>query len=214
MKRSVIDMKDAIDRMRAGIVIISLCFIVLGIALIMWPNTSLQLIVYFLGAIILCYGVAKIINYNVQNGEFKNGFDLIVGIVFSVLGLLMVFFSDSVIELLTYIFGFYICVDGAINIQKSFDLKKFESGLWKFCLVLGSVTLVVGILFLCKPFDAANTLVIMMGIMFIYDGVVNLIMVMALKHARKKFEKSVAENVIDADVTENYIEDDSSDEDK
>ena len=195
-------MSKIFNRLRSGLIAISIVFIVLGIALIIWPNTSMDIIVYLMGAIVLVAGLLKVISYLKSEQSFKSIYEIIEGTIFLIAGLMMVFFSEQVIQIMTYIFGIYICFDGIMNLQKGFEFKKLDYHPWKIVLPIGAITLVIGIIFLCHPFNAMEMLVLMMGVVLVYDGVINLYIAFCARQVIKTYGEFNEEDIIDEDPIE------------
>lgn len=198
-------MKQSLNRLRVGMVAASIAFIILGSVLIMWPETSLQLIVYIVGALVLIMGIMRMIGYIKADSEYRNFLQVIESIVFVAMGLMMIFYKAEVINLITYIFGFYIVIDGLINIMEAFQLKSIDFSQWKVVVWIGIITAVIGGVFLLKPLSSRDAIAIFMGALLIYDGLVNLYVAYCAHKVTKYFDsemKRVKNDIIDVEAIE------------
>ena len=67
--------------------------------------------------------------------------------------------------------GIIILLHGVNNLNQTIKLCKGQYDKWWIGLILGLVTVGFGILLICNPFAAIDTLVRAIGIFLVYDGV-------------------------------------------
>lgn len=158
-------------KMRMSYLITAILFIVSGIILITWPQTTLDIICYGLGALILIYGAFQIYTY-VKGRAEKLGYhmNLISGLIACGIGLFMLLKSEIVISILPFIVGFTLLLDSLLKFKHAYDLKKVHYEGFKWIFVLGSFTLLLACLLMYNPFDAATSMVMFMGICLVVDG--------------------------------------------
>lgn len=61
-------MKEKVKRIKFNFVVAAILYIVLGLVLLLWPDTSSSVICYAIGAVLLIYGVIGITAVLVQPG--------------------------------------------------------------------------------------------------------------------------------------------------
>lgn len=79
-----------------------------------------------------------------------------------------------VVNLIFGIFGILILADALFKIQISVDAKKFGLSLWWRILLVAILTGVLGFLLLMRPFEAAEVMMILVGVALLFEGILNL----------------------------------------
>lgn len=153
----------------------SLLFVILGICLIIWPDCSLKLFCTLIGIMLIAYGCIKIVGYFSKDYyclAFR--FDLAFGILLIAVGAIIIARREQVVNLIFAIFGILTLADALFKIQMSMDAKRFGLSLWWRILVVAVLTGILGVLLLIRPFDAAEIMMILVGVSFLFEGILNL----------------------------------------
>lgn len=151
--------------------ILAIGYVVFGIILIMYPDVTGTILCSALGICACIYGVIKIIAYLL--GREHSGFfriDLIIGVVFTSLGVFALLQPVVVLSILPVMMGIVIFLDGITKLQRSLTLHKMGYSHWWIILILAIVTACLGLFLIFKPFEVAEMMIIFLGISFILDG--------------------------------------------
>ena len=158
-----------------GYIIMSLLFVILGICLIIWPDCSLKLFCTLIGIMLIAYGCIKIVGYFSKDYYcLAFQFDLAFGILLIAVGAIIIARREQVVNLIFAIFGILTLEDALFKIQMSMDAKRFGLSLWWRILVVAVLTGILGVLLLIRPFDAAEIMMILVGVSFLFEGILNL----------------------------------------
>ena len=158
-----------------GYIIMSLLFVILGICLIIWPDCSLKLFCTLIGIMLIAYGCIKIVGYFSKDYYcLAFQFDLAFGILLIAVGAIIIARREQVVNLIFAIFGILTLADALFKIQMSMDAKRFGLSLWWRILVVAVLTGILGVLLLIRPFDAAEIMMILVGVSFLFEGILNL----------------------------------------
>ena len=158
-----------------GYIIMSLLFVILGICLIIWPDCSLKLFCTLIGIMLIAYGCIKIVGYFSKDYYcLAFQFDLAFGILLIAVGAIIIARREQVVNLIFAIFGILTLADALFMIQMSMDAKRFGLSLWWRILVVAVLTGILGVLLLIRPFDAAEIMMILVGVSFLFEGILNL----------------------------------------
>ena len=158
-----------------GYIIMSLLFVILGICLIIWPDCSLKLFCTLIGIMLIAYGCLKIGGYFSKDYYcLAFQFDLAFGILLIAVGAIIIARREQVVNLIFAIFGILTLADALFKIQMSMDAKRFGLSLWWRILVVAVLTGILGVLLLIRPFDAAEIMMILVGVSFLFEGILNL----------------------------------------
>lgn len=190
-----------IRSIKTGFIAVSAALIALGLWLFVCPGVSSATICVVLGTVSVLYGIIKLLGY-FSNDLYRLAFqfDLAVGILSIILGLLLILRPDAVLSFLPTVIGVFILVDSILRFQTSIDAKHFGMDKWWSILLISCVGAVLGVLLLFRPFESALAMIRLIGLTLMIDGVENLV---TCAYTVKVPRRSAADpNVIDADFTE------------
>ena len=155
--------------------LVSIFYILAGIILIVWPDIAVKIVCYIISAVLLIYGLIRILIYlrSVNTRRYFQ-FDLVVGIITIAFGLFILFKPVLFVSLLPFAIGLCILFDSIIKFQNAFDLKHAGLLYWQIPLAISIITAILGLMLVINPFGATVTLVRCMGIFFIVDGLANI----------------------------------------
>ena len=160
---------------KSGMMLLSIAYIVIGMMLLIIPQTSLLWICYAFGAVVLITGIVCLIQYARLRGTgFTAPFMLVGGVITAGLGVFTLAKPQVVASFLPIVFGIFIVVDGLSRIGSAIDLAKRKGQKWWVLLLLSIVSVALGILLVLHPFGAAVSVVMVCGILLIVEGAMNL----------------------------------------
>ena len=155
-------------------IVMSLLFCVLGIFLMAKPKSSVKMLCVLMGIMLILYGAIKISGYFTRDAfclAFQ--FDLAFGILLMAVGVIMIARKNFAVDLIFSVFGILILADALFKIQMSVDAKRFGLALW-WILLIALVTGVIGVLVFIRPFEAAATMMALVGFSILLEGILNL----------------------------------------
>ena len=160
---------------KSGTMLLSIAYIVIGMMLLIMPQTSLLWICYAFGAVVLITGIVCLIQYaRIRGTGFTAPFMLVGGVITAGLGIFTLAKPQVVASFLPIVFGIFIVVDGLSRIGSAIDLAKRKGQKWWVLLLLSIVSVALGILLVLHPFGAAVSVVMVCGILLIVEGAMNL----------------------------------------
>ena len=192
-------LNNRIKAAKTGYIIISILLCVLGIVLIAVPDFSVTLLCVLGGGIMMLFGLVKIIGYcskDLYRLAFQ--FDLAFGILFVVLGFILIIRTDAMVNLICIVMGICVLADALLKIQISIDSRAFGIKKWWLILAMAILTGVAGFLLIFRPSESIQIIMILFGIVLITEGMLNLITILiAVKIIRHQMPE-----VIDAEYCE------------
>ena len=192
-------LNNRIKAAKIGYIIISILLCVLGIVLIAVPDFSVTLLCVLGGGIMMLFGLVKIIGYcskDLYRLAFQ--FDLAFGILFVVLGFILIIRTDAMVNLICIVMGICVLADALLKIQISIDSRAFGIQKWWLILAMAILTGVAGFLLIFRPSESIQIIMILFGIVLITEGVLNLTTILtAVKIIRHQMPE-----VIDAEYCE------------
>ena len=149
--------------------VMTICLIALGAALLFMPQLGLKTMCMLYGVFLILYGVTKLSGYFAKDlFQLAFQFDLALGIVSIVLGIIIIKKTEYIIEILSTAIGIFMLVDGAFKIQTAVEAKRFGIENWWLILVMS---------FAVTPFETAGMIVRLIGLNLSLDGILNLFVV-------------------------------------
>lgn len=183
-------MKDLWKKFQVGAIAVSVCMLVLGIVMLVWPEISAMTVCVILGILCAAAGVYKLVRY------FRLGFagvffrfDLGAGILYILAGLLLLIHPQNATAILPMAAGIYILFGSVMDIQISVEMHRFGLGNWVLSLILGILDACLGFWLLFNPFSGAAALMIAVGICLIIGSVQNLYSVFCINKAVRDSKK-------------------------
>ena len=165
-------MNKILSAINRGNTIAALIFLVLGLCLIIFPETSGTVICYVAAAALLLDGIRHVVCYfRGEMSEALSGYDLALGACEILLGLFILIRPAIMLTLLPLCLGAALLVSGVIRLQRAFDLHRAGFNAWKTVLIMGSLVALLGLLMLINPFGAAKVLMIMLGISMVINAI-------------------------------------------
>ena len=160
---------------KSGMMLLSIAYIIIGMMLLIMPQTSLLWICYAFGAVVLVTGIVCLIQYaRIRGTGFTAPFMLVGGVITAGLGTFTLAKPQVVASFLPVVFGIFILVDGLSRVGTAIDLAKRKGQKWWMLLLLSVVSVALGVLLVLHPFDAAVSVVMVCGILLIVEGALNL----------------------------------------
>ena len=103
----------------------SLLLGIFGTVLLIWPNTSMNVICTLLGVLMVVFGVSKIVGY-FFNVSYHIGFqfDLALGLFALLFGILFLTHPGAILSITWVLVGIYEIVESVFKIQTAMDARQ------------------------------------------------------------------------------------------
>lgn len=174
------------------LIALSILMILTGILAIAMPGISSVTFTLILGWLLLFNGVVRIVNSFRSKPIRGFWFSLIVGILYVIAGLIVVFNPVEAVLALTWLFGFMLIFEGIVTIISAFVNKTGRSLSWLLVLD-GVITLILGILVLSQwPVSAIWLIGLYIGISILMSGLSLLLIALATRREISQAEATPA----------------------
>lgn len=158
--------------------ILTICLILVGAVLLIAPGIALDVECIIFGIYMIIYGAVKIMGYFAKDAyQLAFQFDLALGIVIAIVGIVFVCRTARVVQLLSTCIGIVMLVDATFKIQTSIDSKRFGISRWWLMLILAVIVAAIGILLILMPGETTRLMVRLIGLNLCMDGILNLVIV-------------------------------------
>jgi len=166
---------DFIKELKRSYFIGAILYVLLGIVLLCFPQTTLRTICYAISAILVIVGIGYLISY-VRNDTIKSyqRNDFVVGLSVIVIALFIAIKSDLIISLLPIFLGMAIIISSIVKLQHSIDLMRVKYAGWWGVLLIAFSSAALGLVLVVHPFAAATTMVRVIGLSTIWNGLTDI----------------------------------------
>ncbi len=192
-------MKDFFKNIQRNTILTFAGFVLLGVLLIIFPDIIANVAGYIIGAVLIGFGVTKIISYFRPDGVRTGVFGMVIGIISSLVGIYIISRPDVVANFFVSVFGVIILINGAVKTRNAMNLKRAGISNWWSALVPGVISLILGIIFVISPDIAHDIMMRLLGGVLIFEGISDLWTILAFSAQRKKNEKR--KNEIEGEYT-------------
>ena len=156
---------------KAGLFLVSLAYASIGILLLVDVYNNIVLVFNVLAVFLMVAGLMSIFSYFFLQIEerFKRN-DFVVGMILILLGVVLFCGKNRLVDFSSFIFGICIAISGIFNFQDALDAQKMNVNNVGLFVIIGILTLGLGILVLVNPFYDPFSLFIVIGISLIICG--------------------------------------------
>ena len=169
--RSVTPMRIA----KIGYIVMSVMFCIAGALFIALPDISITMIGISMGIAMIVFGIVKLVGYFSRDlFRLAFQFDLELGILLLVLGLIVLIRPDDLMTFICIALGISILTDGLFKVQIALDSKRFGIKSWWVILALAVVAGTIGVFLIFRSAKSAKFLTVLLGVSILAEGILNL----------------------------------------
>ena len=169
--RSVTPMRIA----KIGYIVMSVMFCIAGALFIALPDISITMIGISMGIAMIVFGIVKLVGYFSRDlFRLAFQFDMELGILLLVLGLIVLIRPDDLITYICIVLGISILTDGLFKVQIALDSKRFGIKSWWVILALAVVAGTIGVFLIFRSAKSAQFLTVLLGVSILAEGILNL----------------------------------------
>ncbi|HUZ60406.1 MAG TPA: DUF308 domain-containing protein [Hanamia sp.] len=149
-----------------------LIFIFLGIYILRFPVSGMLGLIVYGGLLLLLSGII-IISFAITTRKTNPNWTWQIGEGFLdiIIALILLLNIGLTVITLPYVFAFFGMLTGIFWEMESFYFKRNNYRYWPIALFAGLFSILIGILIFYRPMLAALTIIAIIGIMFIVQGI-------------------------------------------
>ncbi len=188
---------EKLKSLKWNYIIEALITVVIGIALIVRPQGSLEIMAKALAVLLTLAGIVMIISYfaHKERSVLMSG-GLALGIAIAAIGVWIFLNPSPFIDFVPRLFGVFIIASGLTNLSQTLSLIRYRYGLWWLSLIFGILTIGFGAVLLVNPKFVENMLVTLIGVFLVFDGATNIWTVSRVS----KFARGVDQAIKDSEA--------------
>jgi len=154
---------------------LSLLFIIIGLFLFIKPDTTVSIISYTIGLILIVNGLIEVYRYIKENDIYNIfSFRLSYGVLLIIAGIFMFIKPNLLSSLFPIILGVWIIINSINKFQYSLILKKSNNKDYLYTILISILSFIWGIILLCNPFKSALVITQTIGIFIIIYAVLDI----------------------------------------
>ena len=154
----------------------SFVFVIVGLFLFIKPDTTISMISYIVGSVLLIVGLINIYKYFSSESKYSMfSFELSYGVLLSIAGIFLIIDTTIFAKIINIIVGIWIIVNSITKFQYSLVLKKTKISDFLYTLLVSLLTFIWGIILLINPLESALTITQIIGIFIIVYAVLDIV---------------------------------------
>lgn len=143
----------------------------LGVLFITNPGTAAAGLAFYLGLMLVIGGaIAALYTWQIKKNKGNPSFSYLPPLIVFVGGCLLLFFPTYVLSIFAIAIGLWILIDGFSQIKLSSDVKNYHKSLGNGMIIMGALSLVIGILIILRPYDLIKFMTAFFGIIMLVTG--------------------------------------------
>lgn len=157
-------------------ILMGLLFVLVGMVLILNPESVARTICFTVGSIIMIVGIIDIIVYFLT--DFKNNMQqnkLVLGILLLVVGIFFIAGYKIIVSIIPLVMGILILFNGVMKLQTALNAAKMKSNGWGYLLGIAIVVIILGAVIIFNPFGTAAMVLRVAGVCLVFSGVMDII---------------------------------------
>ena len=165
----------------------SALFIILGLILIIFPETSLNIIRWIIVILLMLIGIYSLIVDTNKTWLSFNAFSTdVLSIIFAVI---LIAYPKTLSMLLPIVLGIWIISFSSFGLKLSLTLRKFEEINWLVPLFISLLSIACGIILIINPLGSMITITKFIGIVMISFSITNIVNMILFKRHVENISK-------------------------
>jgi uncharacterized membrane protein HdeD (DUF308 family) len=167
-------MIDKLKKIEKSMIFSTIVTLVLGLLLTIFPDMSLKIIAYVIGISLMVMGGAFIIDY-VKGTRLEKitSISFVLGVIFIGIGLFFIVAHAKLLNFIMVIIGIIFLIKGLCKVQLALNVRGVLDA-WKYNLIVGAVTLSIGLILVLNPGKSVETFLRVVGIFIIVGSFADL----------------------------------------
>ena len=180
--------------------------IVLGIFLIIYRDTTTNILFIVIGSLMAAYGAFDLIAFvtNNRNYSFRRG--LTTGVLITIIGVAFIVQAEQLKNLLAIIIGALILIESIVNCRRSLIIKNLGAQRWFILFAASLAAVAFGIVICIYPNLFGEVISLIMGIAVLIEALLDLLAIFGITvirgSIRKKMHNSDNHNLSIIDINE------------
>ena len=166
-------------------VVFSIVLFLLGVFLLVQPETTLNVVSYTIGTFLIVWGIIPVLTFlsNKDNNKYLE-VSFIIGVFALIIGIVIMLNPKLIVSIIPFVIGVWMVINGITKLSYSLSLNKENDA--RNSIILSILILVCGIILVFNPFSGAVVLTQVIGISVIMYALIDLADCFTLRKIIKK----------------------------
>lgn len=174
--------------------------LVLGIFMIIYRDTTTNILFIVIGALMVCYGVFDLIAFITNNRPYSFRRGLTSGVLITILGVAFIVQAEQMRNLLAIIIGALILIESIVNCRRAIIIKNFGWQKWYILFIISFAVLVFGIIICIYPNIFGEMISLIMGIGIIFEAILDICAIIGMSVLRGRAKKHSRININESSI--------------
>lgn len=161
----------------------SIFLLILGLILLIKPDTVISVIAYIIGFMLLIFSISNFLRYF---KEKDNGIYLGFAILLLVASLFIIFKYEMIVSIIPFILGVFVIINSSLKVPYILELKTINNNKYINLLVSTILSIIIGLFLIFNPFSSTLTITRIIGIFIIIYSIIDIYETMLVKKELKK----------------------------
>lgn len=187
--------KNKFKSMYRTSIIFSIVLILIGLFLLINPETTLHAISYVIGIGLIVWGLVPTLQAlsNKENESYMQ-IGLILGVFAILFGIFVVLTPNFIGSIIPFVLGIWMIINGIIKLSYSVTLNKNSNA--TNAIIISLVITICGLILVFNPFGGAKFMTQILGISLIVYSVLDLVECFTLKQTMNEVKKVIDETSV------------------
>lgn len=149
-------------------------YLLLGVLMIVAPNTSRKLLCMLVGVGITAYGLLSTLPFLMSRGERSFTFSLLIGVAALAFGVFALINQTFLMDFLFTVLGMVICVTSVCGISRALNLRYYGFARWWAPLCVNIASLLIALCVIFFPGFFGNMLMVALGVILVVEAISDL----------------------------------------
>ena len=149
--------------------------ILLGVAMLIWPEGALKTLFYIVGAVVGVMGLIKVIMFFTGKNAERQPSDLVLAFAELAIGIALIVKSDFFIEFFNIVLAIMLAYGAILMFAQAVITKEHKGLFFVLSLVFAAITLVLAVIIFIDPKGFASFMTQLRGIALIIEGLAMII---------------------------------------
>ena len=180
-------LKNKLKSMYRTSMIFSIILFFIGLFLVMRAETTLNVISYIIGVMLILWGAVQVITSLTNNKEAENNSYLSAGFIFGafsiIIGIVVIINPKIIASIIPFVIGIWMVINGVTKLYYAISINKIQKS--TPAIIISLIILACGIFLIVNPFKGAEILTQIIGASIMVYSVLDIVECFTLKRVIK-----------------------------
>lgn len=182
---------NVLKEMRKNTIISSAIYVIVGLILAIFPDSTARTIGYAFATVVLIAGLGFLYRFVTKDIAYSFvGNELVIGIVLVIASIFVYMKVDSVVSVIPVLLGIVIVISGISKLQNAIGLHNLHYNGSTAVLAFGILNVVFGVVLILNPFSAVTTLIMLIGLGLVFSGITDFVTTFLITRNLMKMAKN------------------------